>query len=356
VRILQVVQELRTGGAERSVLTLSAGARAAGHDVFVAAAGGSLEGEVRGRRFPLPVLERHPRRIPAGVVALRRAIGACDPDVVHAHNPGMAVLAGIATLRGRRPAGLASLHGVPEEDYAAAARVLRLAGLPVVACGPGVAAALAEHGLEPAATILNAVGPGPAPLARAALEREWGIPPGALLAVAVGRLVHQKNHALAVEAFARLPGAYLVILGEGELHGELEWLVAERGLRTRVLLPGVRADARAIVGAADVLVLPSRWEGLPLVVLEALAAGTPVVATAVRGVRELLTDGVNALLVPPEDPPALAAAVERVLAEPALAASLAAEGRRLADRHGEEQMVSAFLDLYETLARGRARV
>jgi glycosyltransferase involved in cell wall biosynthesis len=304
----------------------------------------------------MPVLERHPRRIPAGVVALRRAIGECDPDVVHAHNPGMALLAGIATLRGRRRAGLASLHGVPDEDYAATARVLRLAGLPVVACGPGVAAALAEHGLAPAATILNAVGPAPAPLERAVLEQEWGIPGGAPLAVAVGRLVHQKNHALAVEAFTRLPGAYLVILGEGELRGELERLVDERGLRGRVLLPGVRADARAIVGAADVLVLPSRWEGLPLTVLEALAAGTPVVATDVRGVRELLRDGVTGLLVTPEDPAALAAAVERVVAEPALADSLATEGRRLADAHGEEQMVSAFLDLYEALSRGRAPV
>jgi glycosyltransferase involved in cell wall biosynthesis len=169
--------------------------------------------------------------------------------------------------------------------------------------------------------------------------------------VAVGRLVPQKNHALAVEALALLPDVRLAILGEGELRGELERLVEERGLAGRIVLPGVRADARAIVAAADVLVLPSRWEGLPLVVLEALAAGTPVVATAVRGVRELLADGSTGLLVDPDDPAALAAAVRRVLAEPGLAALLAGEGRRLAARHGEVEMVHAYLDLYEALVR-----
>ena len=291
MRILQVIQELRTGGAERALLMLTAGARAAGHEVFVAAAGGPLAAAAGTEPFPLPVLERSLRRVPAGVLALRRAIVGSRPDVIHAHNPGMALIAGSATIRGRKPAALASLHGVPDDDYRAAARILRLAGLPVVACGPGVAAALTEHGLEPAATILNAVGPPPPPADRGVLEREWGIPVDAPLAVAVGRLVHQKNHALALEALALLPGVHLAVVGDGELRGDLERLASERGLSDRVAFLGLREDARALVGAADVLVLPSRWEGLPLVALEALAAGTPVVATAARGVRELLVDG-----------------------------------------------------------------
>ena len=350
MRVLHVIQELRTGGAERAVLTLAARARAAGWEVSVAAASGALAVELEREPYPLPVLARSPWRVPEGALALRKAIRGSRADVLHCHNPGMALLTGIATLRGRHPPALASLHGVPDEDYGAAARVLRLAGLPVVGCGPGVSAALAEHGVA-AETIVNAVGPAPPAADRAALEREWGIPPGAPLGLCVGRLVHQKNHALAIAALALLPDLHLAVLGEGELRPALEEQARSLGVAGRLVLPGVRADARAAIGAADVVLLPSRWEGLPLVGLEALAAGTPIVAAAARGIRELLTDGENALLVPPGDAAALAAGVRRVLEEPGLAGRLVAGGRRLSARHGEDEMVAAFLDRYERLAR-----
>jgi glycosyltransferase involved in cell wall biosynthesis len=349
MRVLHVIQELATGGAEHAVLTLAAGAQAAGWDVRVAAAPGALSAELGRTPYPLPLLRRSPWRVPQGAAALASAMRDCRPGLVHAHNPGMALMTGVATLRGRSTPALASLHGVPDEDYPAAVRVLRLAGLPVVTCGPGVTAALAEHGLVAAATIVNAVSPAPEPAHRAALEQEWGIPAGAPFAVSVGRLVHQKNHALAVSALASIPELRLAILGEGELRAELERQAGALGVRERLVMPGVRRDARAVVGAADMALLPSRWEGLPLVALEALAAGTPIVATAVRGIRELLTDSENALLVPPGDPEALASAIRRLLADRSLAEALAGNGRRLSEQYGEGQMVASFLELYGTL-------
>jgi glycosyltransferase involved in cell wall biosynthesis len=120
-------------------------------------------------------------------------------------------------------------------------------------------------------------------------------------------------------------------------------------VRERLVMPGVRRDARAVIGAADMTLLPSRWEGLPLVALEALAAGTPIVATAVRGIRELLTDGENALLVPPGDPEALAPAVRRLLVDRSLAEALARNGRLLSEQYGEGKMVESFLELYGTI-------
>jgi glycosyltransferase involved in cell wall biosynthesis len=105
-----------------------------------------------------------------------------------------------------------------------------------------------------------------------------------------------------------------------------------------------------VLAAADAVVLPSEWEGLPLVALEALAAGTPLVATAVRGIRELVVNGQTALLVPPNDAPALAAALRRVLEDRVLAAHLEYNGRALADRHTEAEMVRAYLELYEAVA------
>jgi len=345
VRILHVIQELGTGGAERILLSAHRGARAAGHEVFVAAAPGPLAAELDTEPYPLPVVRRRPWRIPAAALAVRKAVRATKPDVIHAYNPAMGLATGLATRRGTRPPGLVNLQGGAEEDWPAAARLVRLSGLSPVACGPGVAAAMRDRGLEPLATVPNAVGPAPPPADRSELALE----PGERLVLAVGRLVEQKNHALAIAALAEVPKATLAIAGDGPLHPELERLAAEHGVAGRVRFLGVRPDARALMGAADVVVMPSRWEGLSLSALEALASGTPLVATDVRGLRELVTDGRDALLVP-EEPEALAAALRRVLDDPELARRLAVAGRRVEGAGSDEQLVTRFLELYERLA------
>ncbi len=126
---------------------------------------------------------------------------------------------------------------------------------------------------------------------------------------------------------------------------------AARPLDGRVVFTGTRRDARAITGAADVVVIPSESEGLPLAALEALAGGRPIVATAVRGLRDLLNDGRTALLVPPGDAEALAAAVRRVLDDPELARSLGEAGLQEASRYTENGMVASYLSLYAEVAR-----
>ena len=236
-----------------------------------------------------------------------------------------------------------SVHGVPDEDYEHTARALGYSGLPVIACGPGIAEGLAQTGLTVHATVPNGVGPAPEPADRGALGVE-----GRLL-VTVGRLTPAKNQGLAVQALAHVPGATLLIVGDGPERHALE--AAARQLDGRVVFTGTRRDARAITGAADVVVIPSESEGLPLAALEALAAGRPIVATAVRGLRDLLDDGRTALLVPPGDPEALAAAVRRVLDDPALARSLGEAGLQEASRYTENGMVAAYLSLYAEAAR-----
>jgi glycosyltransferase involved in cell wall biosynthesis len=352
MRILHVIQELGFGGAERVVAALVRGSRARGHEVAVAAARGVRSDELDAEIFRVPMVHRRLSRLPLAAREVARARQAFQPDLVHAHNPGMAAAAALATRRGRRPPGLATMHGVPDEDYARAARVLRFAGLPVVACGPGVAAALEEHSCRVTATIVNGVGAPPQPADRDAVEREWGIAPKTPLLLTVGRLVEQKNHRLAIQALAHVPEAVLVIVGEGPLGEALEGHSSEAGVEDRVIFAGVRDDARAIVGAADALIVSSHWEGLPLVALEALAAGTPLVATAVRGIRELVTHEQNCLLVPPGDAGALGEALVRILADPALRQELSAAGLVLASSYSEEAMVARFLELYERLTRG----
>ena len=337
------------GGAERVVASLVRGGTERGHAVAVAAGPGAVADELGIVPFPVPLLERRPWRIPAGAVRVRAAIRAFRPDIVHAQNPAMATLVAIATLRGRRPPALVSVQGVPEADYGATAKVLRLAGLAVVACGPGVETGLTAAGLTAVETIPNAVPPPPEPRDRADLDRELGIPPGAPLVAAVGRLEPVKNHVLSIRALADVPGAWLAILGEGSLREELEREAAAAGVADRVRFAGLRPDARAIMGAADAVVISSHGEGLPLVALEALAARTPLVATSVRGIRELLTDGRDSLLVPDDDAAALAAALVRVLADRELATRLTEAGAELVAPYTEDRMVTAYLETYERL-------
>jgi glycosyltransferase involved in cell wall biosynthesis len=348
--ILHVIQELRFGGAERVLAALCSGARAVGHRVSVAAAPGELGDEIDAQQFPMPMLGRRISKIPAGVAAVRHALSASQADIVHCHNPGVALITSLATRRGRRPPGLVTMHGVPDGDYPRAAKALRLAGLPTIACGPGVAQALEDEGLRVRDTIVNGITAPPTPTDRAALEEELGISRTAPLLVSVGRLVVQKNHSLALHALRSIPGAMLLIVGDGPLRQQLELESTRLGVRDRVVFAGVRPDARAIIGSADALVLVSRWEGLPLVALEALAAGTPVVATAVRGVRELLKDGHDSLLVAPGDDSAVARAVTRLLDDGSLAARLTREGLTSVGLYSEKQMVERYLRAYDALA------
>jgi glycosyltransferase involved in cell wall biosynthesis len=134
-----------------------------------------------------------------------------------------------------------------------------------------------------------------------------------------------------------------VVVGDGELRGRLE----ERAADLPVLFTGQRDDVPELLASFDVFAFPARFEGLCLAVIEAQAAGVPVVATPVGGIRETVVDGETGLLVPVGDPGALAGAILRLLQEPELAARLASEARRrVRERYSEARMVELTLDLY----------
>lgn len=164
----------------------------------------------------------------------------------------------------------------------------------------------------------------------------------------VARLAAQKGQRALVEALPlvreRHPEARLVIAGEGELREELEQLAVEQG--EHVVLLGNRSDVPDLLASFDVFAYPSRFEGLCVAVLEAQAAGVPVVATPVGGIRETVVDGETGLLVPPDDPPALAAAIVRLLDDRELARRLAAQAREQARGYSTERMVERTLALY----------
>lgn len=181
---------------------------------------------------------------------------------------------------------------------------------------------------------------------------EVPVPEGTPFLLTVARLHVQKGLDVLLRAAALLPRPFRwVVAGEGREHAALATLARELGVDDVVRLAGFHANALGLIKACDAFVLPSRWEGLPIVLLEAMAAGRPVVATSVGGNTDLVVDGETGLLVPPDDAPALAAAIERLLADPALRSRLAAEGqRRVRERYTVDRMVQAHEALYDSLA------
>lgn len=175
------------------------------------------------------------------------------------------------------------------------------------------------------------------------------------IVLTVARLERQKGLPYLLDAVARVPDALFVIAGDGPDREALVTQATANGILDRVVFLGRRVDVPALLASADLFVLPSLYEGLPLSIMEAMAAGTPVVATDIGGNNELIVSGTNGLLVPPADPSALAVAVQTLLADPDRAGALAAVAQRQAHREfafqRSAERVSA---VYDELLAGRS--
>lgn len=152
------------------------------------------------------------------------------------------------------------------------------------------------------------------------------------LVLTPARLHPQKGHTFLIAAAAETQGATFVFAGDGPLRQALETQAREQKVADRCVFLGERTDMPDLLAAADLVVLPSLFEGLPVSVLEAMAAERPVIATAIGGTDEAITTEVTGLLVPPQDPSALASAIRRLLDDPELARRLAAAGRAQVER------------------------
>jgi glycosyltransferase involved in cell wall biosynthesis len=184
--------------------------------------------------------------------------------------------------------------------------------------------------------------------------RRLGLPTDADVILTVGRLTAQKGHEDLLQAFAavspRQPTLRLVVIGEGELREKLEQTARHLGIADRVRFPGRSNELPSLYGSSRVMVLPSLWEGMPNVVLEAMAARCPVVATDVEGVGEILGASQRGLVVPRRSPAALAAAIEETLDDRPAALQRAELGERwLADNLTPAQIVRRYEDLYRRL-------
>jgi glycosyltransferase involved in cell wall biosynthesis len=298
---------------------------------------------------------------PLVVARVARTMEHFRPQVVHTHT--YALLYAFPYMLCRRiPAMVHTVHNLAEReiDNRSGYLVRRIAfwrGVLPVAIAREVADSLRRvYGIDGFPLIPNGI---PVDAFRGpSLERErWrnkeGFAPTDVLFVCVGGLRPQKNPALLLEGFHRGlasdPRAHLLFVGRGALKSELERRIGALGLRERVHLLGLRSDIPEILHAADVFVLSSDYEGNPLSVMEAMAAGKPMICTAVGGVPELVEDGKCGLLVRQRDVKALACAMRYMLENPEARKSMGeVSARRAVERFDLRVMTEAYENLYRT--------
>ena len=375
IRVLKVVPTLRYGGTERQFMTLSASLDPGRFEVNLACLrpGGGLAAEAVRHGLPVDTYDIgpfHSARTLALQARFARDIARRRIDVVHAYNFYGNVFALPPARLAGAPVVLASIRDCGPYLTPMQLRVQRLmcrAATRVVVNAGAVRDWLVADGYDPGRIVVIPNGVDlerfRAPIDRAGVRGSLGLPPHVPLVTVVSRVTRLKGLEEFICAASMLsemhPRARFVVAGEPAPGDEgylasLRRLAARLGVDDRVVFAGLRHDVPALLGASAVAVMPSLNEAMPNALLEAMAAGTPTVATRVGGTEEAMTDGATGLLVPPGDAKALGSAICRMLDEPVLATAFGnAARRRIEQRFSLERMVSDTEQLYLDLLRQR---
>lgn len=362
-----IVAGLASGGTAQHVAALVAGCGDAGLAVSVLAPAATLRRLRSGTAaVPLAIGDRpRPLRDARSVARLRNWLNAWRPDVVHAHGVRAGAFAALAiglTKPAARPALAVTVHNAPPDGLAASGvhavleRICARRADLVLGASADLAARLRTRGAAAVEEVDVAAPPRAATAAEAAAARAEIAETGRPVVLAVGRLAPQKGLDVLIDAAARWrhrgPRPVTVIVGDGPQSRSLR-AQAARQAGGDVLLLGARDDVPALLAAADVVVVPSRWDARALIVQEAMQAGRPIVASRVGGIPDLTGDD-GAVLVSPGDPDELAAAVTAVLDDPATAARLASAARaRAATFPSPDDALAGMLSRYARLAANR---
>lgn len=375
IHVFQLIDGLNVGGAEVLLRDLTRGLLDEGR--FRVTIGYSSPGpmipQIEALGVPMIRFPRLARIDPLLLMRMRSAMRKDPPQIVHTHLFKSDFHGRIAARMSGVPVVVSTLHNnndwarnkVLGQVYGATARFADR----LIAVSEEVREFSIKHmHLQPerVISIRNGV-----PIERfvgqeasgKALRAELGIAADAPLVGVVARLSPQKDHKNFLQAAAlihkEIPSARFLIAGDGELRAELEALAGSLGLADAVIFAGIRSDVPAVMAALDLLVFSSAWEGLPVALLEAMAASRAVVSTAVGGVPGVLLDGQTGLLVPPSDSAALAAAMTGLLRDPGRREKMGRAGHARVEAHYSiKAMVDAIIAVYDKLRseRGLAAV
>jgi glycosyltransferase involved in cell wall biosynthesis len=371
MRLLLIVNRVPAGGAEAQLVHLAKGLAGHGEDVTLCCIDsctlkGAALADAGVELVQLGVRTRYGRiaSIPRLALMARRA------DVVHCTMWDPSLWGRIAAILARRPSIVAdhatdrSLQMTPSGKSRASwiaihNRRLDRFTFATVACATEQRPLLTSEGVDPEKIVYIPNGiPVADEVAAAAGSRtraELGLPEAGPLLLHVGRFNPEKNQRGALDAVRAvredIPEAQLVFVGDGPMRAEIEAHAAELGAGGWAHFLGFRTDAPALLAHADLMLLPSVADAMPMVILEAMALGVPTVATDLGDVREVL--GGAGVCVEPGDTGAFAAATARLLTEPEERARMSAAGRALAPRFDAALMVERYLALFEAALDGR---
>jgi glycosyltransferase involved in cell wall biosynthesis len=368
MKVMHIHKITGIGGSERHLLTLLPALRERGVDArflgldVPGSDAARFYAELGSAEVPFEHVrctrDVNPRMALDVIKAVRRG----RPDLLHTHLVHADIYGSIAARAGDVPF-VSSRHNDDRYllgpfrhlDRLFARRVRR-----IIAISDAVRRFLEQAGLPPERLVTVHYGLDTLPDAASEVKpSDLGITPEAPLLLAIGRLTAQKDHATLLRAFARThgehPDAVLVILGIGPLEDETRALVSQLGLDGAVVLPG-RLEIRDWLERADIFVHTSRWEGFGMVLLEAMLAGLPIVATRVSAVPEVVADNVTGILVAPGDVAGLSAALSLLLRDPEQAAAFGRAGlERARTEFSIEKMIDGTLAVYETASGAQLR-
>jgi glycosyltransferase involved in cell wall biosynthesis len=293
------------------------------------------------------------------VSRLRRLIEQTRPDVVHLHSRrGADVLGGLAARLARPIPRVVLSRRVDNPEPRLWVRVKYRLYDKVITISEGIRRVLLEEGLPPEKVVCV-----PSAVDHQAFEaecdREWyhqefDIPPGSCVIGVIAQLIERKGHRYLIEAlppvFAKHPDVRVLIFGKGPMEAAIRSQITAAGLEEHVRLVGFRADLARVLPCVQMLVHPALMEGLGVALLEAAAAGLPIIATRAGGMPEIVRDGENGLLTPPGDVQALVKALEAMLGDPQRSRRMGRRGREIvAEQFSIDAMVDGNLAVYRSL-------
>ncbi len=374
LRVALMLESEGMGGAEIMLFDLAAELRERGHRLIAIVSelpGSSSAPSWLGEKFRESGFQtytyhrRHTLEV-GEIWKLRRLLCEHDIDVLHGHEfDGVVYGAASSTIAGR--ACVATLHGnqtMTESWHHRAALRWAFRRCSAVTAVSQVTKQQLDRDLGCDPDVISVIRNG-VPIRRGdatSVRRELGIRAGEQLILAVGNLIHRKGHIILLQALQHLrsrptdiPPWRLAIAGGGAMdqRQHLEIFAQKHGFADRVHILSQRGDIPDLQAAASIFAMPSLWEGLPLAILEAMLAGTAIVASGVSGIPEAIDDQIHGLLVPPANVEALANALTRLLTDPVLRADLANRARERAER---EFTIAAMADAYENLYRSAAAI